>query len=361
MRLVPIIRAEGYKLARDIPASDPRQMPLLRSGAEVTERYVRGLAEVGVTAVWVHDDLSDGITPVDLVAPKVRKEAARAVSSALDGARQGFERNQPLSPEIARQLAAVVEKIVASVAGNPGVALCLSDLAAADAYTHQHSIDVCALGIRLAHDLFSREGWLDDRQRRRMDGVDRRLHQLGIGLLLHDVGKIAVPGAILNKPGPLTPDEIAVMREHPEIGAQMLAHEVFSPVSRAIVREHHERWDGLGYPMGLSGSRIHQLARIAAVADVFDAVTSERPYRPAQPPHEGVAVIVSQSGSAFDPVVVEAFRRVVHPYPVGTEITVPGAGTGVVAAVSADDPNRPLVRFADGERVVDLPVEPLAA
>ena len=361
MRLVPISRAEGYKLARDIPASDPRQMPLLRSGAEVTERYVRGLADVGVTAVWVHDDLSDGITPVDLVAPHVREEAARTVSKALVHARHDFERHQMLTPEVARALSSIVEKIVASVAANAGVALVLSDLAAADAYTHQHSIDVCALGIRLAHDLFSREGWLDDRQRRRMDGVDRRLHQLGIGLLLHDVGKIAVPGAILNKPGALTPEELAIVREHPETGSQMLAHEVFSPVSRAIVREHHERWDGLGYPAGLSGTRIHQLARIAAVADVYDAVTSERPYRPAQAPHVGVHVITSQSGTAFDPEVVEVFRRVVHPYPVGSEIDVPGAGTGVVAAVSADNPLRPLVRFADGERHVELPAEPLAA
>ena len=361
MRLVPISRAEGYKLARDIPASDPGQMPLLRAGAEITERYVRGLADVGVPAVWVHDALSDGITPIDLVAPKVRQEAARTVSSALAGARQDFERGQPLTPEIARQLSAIVDKIVASVAGNPGVALCLSDLAAADAYTHQHSIDVCALGIRLAHDLFSREGWLDDRQRRRMDGVDRRLHQLGIGLLLHDVGKIAVPAAILNKPGALTPEETAIVREHPETGAQMLLHEVFSPVTRAIVREHHERWDGLGYPEGLSGTKIHQLARIAAVADVYDAVTSERPYKPAQAPHVGVHVVTSQAGTAFDPEVVDVFRRIVHPYPVGSEVEVPGAGTGVVAAVSADDPDRPLVRFPDGERVVDLPAEPLAA
>ena len=148
-----------------------------------------------------------------------------------------------------------------------------------------------------------------------------------------------MPSAILNKPGALTPEETAIVRQHPETGAQMLLHEVFSPVTRAIVREHHERWDGLGYPEGLSGNKIHQLARIAAVADVYDAVTSERPYKPAQAPHVGVEVITSQSGTAFDPEVVEVFRRIVHPYPVGSEVEVPGAGTGVVAAVDA--PTRP--------------------
>jgi HD-GYP domain-containing protein (c-di-GMP phosphodiesterase class II) len=361
VRLVPITRAAGYMLARDIPAADPKQMPLLRTGATVTDRYVDALREAGIMSVWVHDKLSEGVEPMDLVPPAVREEAARKVDAALAHARHDFARRQPLSPEIARQLAAVVEQIVASVAGNPGVALVLSDLASADAYTHQHSIDVCALGILLARDLFSREGWLDDRQRRRMDGVDRRLHQLGMGLLLHDVGKIAVPPEILNKPGSLTPEETEIVRTHPEVGAQLLAHETFSPVTRAIVREHHERWDGLGYPARLSGTRIHQLARIAAVADVYDAVTSERAYKPAQPPHVGVQVIVQQSGTAFDPEVVEAFRRVVHPYPVGTEVTVEGAGTGVVVGVDPRKPESPVVRFATGEVQVTMPDQSLAA
>jgi HD-GYP domain-containing protein (c-di-GMP phosphodiesterase class II) len=352
---VPLTRAAGLMLARDIAASDPKQMPLLRSGARLNERYIQSLRDAGITAAWVHDELSDGIEPAFLVPPHVREQAARKVDNALATARADFERSQSLSPEVARQLGSVVEAIVASISGNPNAALVLSDLASADAYTHQHSIDVCALGILLARDLFSRAGWMDDRQRLRVDGVDRRLHQLGVGLLLHDVGKIAIAPEILNKPGALTPEETTIVRQHTELGALMLDDESFSPVTRAIVREHHERWDGGGYPIGVAGRRIHQLARIAAVADVFDAVTSERAYKPAQPPHVGVQVIVSQAGTAFDPEVVQVFRRVVHPFPVGTEITVPGHGTGVVASVDPDSPERPVVRFAEGERRVDLP------
>ncbi|HEY3188762.1 MAG TPA: HD-GYP domain-containing protein [Solirubrobacteraceae bacterium] len=361
MRLVPISRAAGCRLARDIPAADPRQMPLLRSGAKLSDRYARALAGSGINAVWVDDALSEGIEPVDLVPPHVREQAARTVSTALTSARAAFDRRQPLSPDVARDLASIVEQIAASVAGHPGAALVLTDLAGADAYTHQHSIDVCALGLLLGKLLFDRDGWQDYRGRQRVDGIDRRLLQLGLGLLLHDVGKLAIPGAILNKPGRLTDEELAIVRSHSEAGADLLDHDAYSPVVRAIVREHHERWDGRGYPRGLSGENIHQLARIAAVADVYDAVTSERPYRPAQAPHVGVSVITGGAGTQFDPQVVDVFRRVVLPFPVGSEIALAGGPVGVVAAVDADDPERPLVRFADGERRVDLSDEPLAA
>jgi HD-GYP domain-containing protein (c-di-GMP phosphodiesterase class II) len=336
-------------------------MPLLRSGAKITERYARALAEAGIHAVWVHDPVSAGIEPHDLVPPSVREEAAKTVSDALASARSSIENGQGLSPEFAQELSDIVARLVAAVAGHSGVALCLSDLAAADAYTHQHSIDVCALGILLGKMLFARDGWEDYKGRHRIDGVDKRLHHLGMGLLLHDIGKLAVPSGILNKPGRLTEDEQALVRTHPEAGASMLDHDTFSPIVRAIVREHHERWDGKGYPQGLGGHDIHQLARIASVADVYDAVTSERPYQPARSPKAGVDVINGGSGTQFDPEVVEVFRRVVFPYPVGSEIVLANRSAGVVAEVDPDHPERPLVRFATGERYVDLSRERLAA
>jgi|SRR5436190_9103273 len=336
-------------------------MPLLRSGAKITERYCRALAEAGIHAVWVHDPVSAGIEPHDLVPPSVREEAAKTVSDALAGARAAIENGQALSPAFAQELSRIVEQLVAAVAGHSGAALCLTDLQAADAYTHQHSIDVCALGLLLGKYLFARDGWEDYKGRHRIDGVDRRLHHLGMGLLLHDIGKLAVPTKILNKPGRLTDAEQEIMRTHPEAGASMLDHDTFSPIVRAIVREHHERWDGAGYSQGLAGHDIHQLARIAAVADVYDAVTSERPYRPAQSPKLGVDVVNGGSGTQFDPEVVAVFRRLVFPYPVGTEIVLANGTAGVVAEIDADEPERPLIRFADGERVVDLSQERLAA
>src|SRR5205085_9375032 len=132
-----------------IPAADPRQMPLLRANAVMNERYVKALVHVGIRAVWVHDSLSEGIEPVDLIPPHVREQTARAMSGVLDGARRAFAMGRALTPAVTRDLHDLVDQIADSVARHRGASVALGDLAAADAYTHQHSIDVCALGMLL--------------------------------------------------------------------------------------------------------------------------------------------------------------------------------------------------------------------
>jgi putative two-component system response regulator len=129
---------------------------------------------------------------------------------------------------------------------------------------------------------------------------------------LHDVGKIVIPDSILRKPGPLTPDEIAVMRTHTTIGAEMfgtVTHSETIAMAATIARSHHERWDGTGYPDRIAGEDIPIAARIVAVADVYDALVTDRPYRGAMSDDEAIAEINSGSGSQFDPQVVEAFHR----------------------------------------------------
>jgi HD-GYP domain-containing protein (c-di-GMP phosphodiesterase class II) len=132
--------------------------------------------------------------------------------------------------------------------------------------------------------------------------------ELEYGFLLHDLGKIGVPDAILLKPGPLTAREQELMRDHPILGERIVARVPFlSGTARQIVAAHHERWDGAGYPRGLSGLQIAQGARIFAVADAFDAMTNERPYRAAMKPELAIAEIKRCAGSQFEPVVVDAF------------------------------------------------------
>jgi putative nucleotidyltransferase with HDIG domain len=136
------------------------------------------------------------------------------------------------------------------------------------------------------------------------------LDRLARGSLLHDIGKIAVPSSILNKPGKLTNEEFALMKQHPTIGARIL-----EPISDydsliPVVLQHHERFDGTGYPAGIAGEAISLDARIVAVADVFDALTSERPYRKALDRAVAVQMIVKGKGSEFDPAVVAAFLRI---------------------------------------------------
>ncbi|HWD64547.1 MAG TPA: HD-GYP domain-containing protein [Solirubrobacteraceae bacterium] len=164
---------------------------------------------------------------------------------------------------------------------------------ARDRYTGKHAQRVAAYGMEILH------------------RVDSRLADdptTEFGFLLHDVGKVGIPDAILLKDGPLSKEERALMQQHPIIGETIVRD--FLGDGTAVVRSHHERWDGRGYPDGLGGEEIPLPARAFAVADVLDALTSDRPYRPASPVAEARAMIVAQAGRQFDPQVVEAFQTI---------------------------------------------------
>jgi ribonuclease P protein subunit RPR2 len=166
---------------------------------------------------------------------------------------------------------------------------------ARDAYTGKHAERVAAYGLEIARAMGS--SLADD-------------PQTEFGFLLHDVGKVAVPDAILYKPEPLTPEERALMARHPEIGTQILRDVAFLGDAKAVVRHHHERWDGDGYPDGLRDEEIPLAARVFAVADTLDALTTDRPYRPAVGLAEARATIGASAGTQFDPAVVAAFETV---------------------------------------------------
>jgi putative nucleotidyltransferase with HDIG domain len=162
---------------------------------------------------------------------------------------------------------------------------------ARDAYTGRHAQRVAAYGLRIAH----------------AAGVEVD-PQIEFGFLLHDVGKVAVPDAILFKPGPLSEEERALMIKHPQIGSEILRHIDFLDEAKSVVLHHHERWDGSGYPAGLAGEEIPLQARVFAVADTLDALTTDRPYRAAVGWGEARHVIRAESGSQFDPAIVAAYE-----------------------------------------------------
>jgi putative nucleotidyltransferase with HDIG domain len=175
---------------------------------------------------------------------------------------------------------------------------------AKSSWTAGHSQRVTVLGVRIAEE---------------MGLPASSVEEMRAGGLLHDIGKLGVPGRILDKPGALTDEEFAIMKQHPEMGARILAPLTPYAAVIPIVMEHHERFDGSGYPRGLAGEQISLGGRIFAVADVFDAMSSDRPYRRAHTTSEVVAYVAGQSGRMFDPVVVAAFLRL---YP---DVVNPGA------------------------------------
>ena len=168
---------------------------------------------------------------------------------------------------------------------------------ARDGYTASHSETVVALSVALGRRLGLRE-------------VD--LLELELAALFHDVGKIAIPDAILNKPGPLDPDEQVVMRQHVQHGARTLARVPGLQAVATIVRCHHERWDGTGYPGGLAGGRIPIASRVVSVCDAYDAMTSDRPYRKALARARALEEVQACAGSQFDPAVVTVLAAVLR-------------------------------------------------
>jgi putative nucleotidyltransferase with HDIG domain len=166
---------------------------------------------------------------------------------------------------------------------------------ARDAYTARHAERVASYGLEIA----------------RRCGIDASEEpQLEFGFLLHDIGKVAISDAILHKPGQLTRRERIVMRQHPVIGDEIVRGIEFLTDARQVVRSHHERWDGEGYPDNLAGQRIPLPARVFAVADTLDALTSDRPYRAAASFDDARAVIAAGAGTQFDPDVARTFDEI---------------------------------------------------
>jgi HD-GYP domain-containing protein (c-di-GMP phosphodiesterase class II) len=362
VRLVGVSRIEpGTVLARDVHTGRYGKAPLLTRGVLLDERRLSALERAGIHAVYIDDVLGSGIEVPQALSEEMRATAAAALDTAFErvlGGESGIA--DDVSPQTALELDEIARLIADEIAACPDAVFALQDLASADAYTLQHSIDVTALGLLVGRRLFMERGWINYKAERRYDKIGKRLVQLGLGLMLLDIGKLIVPTEILNKPGSLDETEAELVRRHPLAGLDLLASAEISPLSRVVVRSHHERWDGSGYPDGKAGEAIHQFARIAAVADVYDAVTSERPHMRARAPHEGWRIVAEGSGTAFDPEVVTVFQHLVAPYPPGSEIVLDDGRRGVVVSVPETRFGQPLVRIgwdASGRPVAPYELE----
>jgi HD-GYP domain-containing protein (c-di-GMP phosphodiesterase class II) len=323
----------------------------------LSERYIDLLVRSGIGSIWIEDELGADLVISEPLTAETRGKVHRATGTALREASAALRSGSGLPTAVVDSLSGVAEAMVGDLLDVPDAALVLEDLNSFDSYTHRHSVQVTVLGLLIARRMWTQDGWTDYRGQRRRDRLEQRLRKLGVGLLIHDVGKLAVPPEILNKPGVLTPAEMEVMRTHPDAGVELLRGADLSPLVLSVVRDHHERPDGTGYPRALTGSKVHEFPRIAAVADVYDAVTSERVYKPAGPPRLGVRVIREGTGTQFCPEVARHFAAIVMPYPVGHELQLPDGRVGVVSAVDPDSPETPTVRVLDDGSVSEFVVD----
>lgn len=257
-------------------------------------------------------------------AQRLYDESHSVIAGLLEDVRLG----RSLDSEPAR---ARVRGMAESVVRNPNALLCLTRLKDRDRYTSMHSVDVCVFALAFGRHI----------------GLDRQgLYELGLGALLHDLGKMRVPLEILNKPGPLTGSEFERMRRHPVYSRELLAGMEDIP-ERAVAAaySHHERHDGSGYPEGLTGRDIPLFPRIIALCDVYDALTSRRSYNSPVSELAALRTLYEGRGTAFHPRTVDKFIQCVGVYPVGSLVVLSTGEMAVVTSVNQADRTRPVVKL----------------
>jgi len=242
----------------------------------------------------------------------------------------------------AAEVAPLVDEISASVARNPFALINVARLKNKDEYTYMHSVAVCALMVNLA---------------RTLELNEVLVRELGLAGMLHDLGKMAVPDPVLNKPGKLTDEEFAVVRQHPQRGYDLLVQAEDAPaIAAEVVLHHHEKFDGSGYPHGLKGEEISLHARMGAICDVYDAITSNRPYKEGWAPAESIARMLEWEGH-FDPKLLDAFVRSIGIYPVGTLVRLRSNRLGLIVGENKREPTHPKVKafYSIYERALTRP------
>jgi putative nucleotidyltransferase with HDIG domain len=329
-------RVAGETLAMPVHGDGGRLM--LARGMSLTPTLIQALQKRGYTRVAIEDVLLRDVEADETIQEETRELTIRVLDTVTSNVLRG-------TPGDLRPIRNAVEAIIADLRDNPKACIGLYSLCSFDEETYTHSTNVCVLSLSAAQVM----GWLPG-----------DLRQVGLGALLHDIGKVLIPKQILNKPALLTDDEYSLVKTHTEKGWELLqgCYDVGAVTAHAAL-DHHERLDGSGYPREVKGDNISEIGRIAAVADVYEAMTADRPQRRAVLPEAVHAFMMEKRGTLFDGDIVEAMFTRVALYPTGTILSLWG---GYVAVVIRQDPrsnSRPFVRIVSGPGILkatDIPL-----
>lgn len=332
MRLVSVNRLQaGMKLGKKI--YNDEGLVLLADGIELTDNLIKRLTRIDIGYIYIEDAATEDIIIPEMLQDETRNQALKTIRnqfqqmSGASGITKGFY-------HLDKKFSKVMDSILDDMSAQEDPMIMLMDMHTADNYLYVHSLNVClytlVLGIAYG---YSKE----------------ELRVIGMGALLHDIGKTQIPNKIIQKPGLLTDEEFRHMQAHTEIGFRILKDEPNIPLLAAhCALQHHERIDGSGYPRGLTGPEIHEYAKWLGVADSYDAMTTSRIYKKAMLPHQAVEALYVGSGTLYEQKQLELFRDRVAIYPLGLTVRLSNGETGVVVKIDPSTPHRPVVRVLAG-------------
>ncbi|MFW6377618.1 MAG: HD-GYP domain-containing protein [bacterium] len=320
MRIVPVkLLTSDMKLAKPIYYNDSI---LLNIGAKKLDSYKSRLEKLGINYIYVEDEFSKDIYINDIVRDETRRKGIKIVKSTFEKVSINKEIN-------IKEIDKIILEIIDDIFNFDNILANLIDIQSYSSYTFAHSVNVAVISILI--------GKLSNYT---MD----KLLDLGIGGLLHDIGKILLPQEILKKPGRLNHDEYKILKEHPRLGYEYLKkYDSISPRARSIILSHHERFDGSGYPKGLFGDEIHEFAKIGAIADVYDALISDRIYRKSWSVSDIIEYLIANVNTKFDFRFVEIFIRNIAIYTNGMTVILSNGQKAIVKEQNKGYPLRPVV------------------
>lgn len=330
--------APGYRLLR--PLQDREGRILLQAGTILTQRHLELIQQWGVQNILLlaektsKSEMSNQVTRTHVIDAALQNMITDTLTEVFINI--ASEKALPLD-----RLQYSASLLIREIANHRDVALDLSALRSSDENTYNHSLSVAVLAIATGVELGL---------------ADEVLMDLAMGALLHDIGKTKIAPAIINKPGQLTAEERVIIEQHPLWGVQLLQEKGHSsPRVLQAVYEHHERSDGSGYPQGLSDEQISLLGKITAVADYYDAMTSDRSYHAAQPAYLVIEQLIAYSLTTFNQAIVRAFVRSLAPYPVGSRVLLDTGEWGEVIGYDRRMPTRPRVLVTHDAAYNQLP------
>ncbi len=340
MRMVPIsLCRPGMKLAKKIYSDDG--IVLLAEGIELTTPLIRRLSACGVYFVYIQDSRTEDVTIPELLTEETQRHSMHTIRMAFrEYVDHPARRKSVTYPYVGRAMRQSMNMIMDELGGNADAMIMLKNLHTVDHYLYMHSLNVCVyttlLGIA--------------------NGYDRdQLMTLGLGAMLHDIGKTQISMDVLLKPGQLAKHEYEEMKRHAERGYYLLKDEPNIPLLAAhCAYQHHERLNGSGYPRGLKGDDIHEYARLIGIVDSYDAMTSHRVYRQAMLPHDAVEVLYTGSETLYDTQMLRLFRDKVAIYPIGITVKLNTGQSAVVVDINSAAAHRPIVRVITDENGADL-------